>query len=82
MRLPRVAKLLRLVRVSRVLESWERRLLHINFALFALLKFGALIFLCGHWGACVWLMVGMMGDPAQSWIGEYKQTRSPVFEYT
>ena len=52
-----------------ILAGFERRMLHINFALFALVKFVILIVVAAHWGACLWALVGILDDGKDhSWI--------------
>ena len=61
LRMLRVLKLARIVRASRILARWQDHI-SLPFAIFSLIKFGAITATLAHWLACYW---GFLADTSR-----------------
>jgi hypothetical protein len=74
-RVLRLLKLVRVLRASRILKRWEASM-SVSYAYLAMFKFGILMWISAHWGACCWGLTGRMQEDSDSnWIAALRSNK-------
>ena len=72
LRLLRLAKILKVLRASRIMKRWEASV-PVRYGVLRLLKFLLLSLVAAHWSACIWFILGTVGDSVtdSGWVHYY-----------